>query len=70
MGGRGAWGAGRRPGGWGVTGLLAEVAWLVHNLVAHPLLGVASTAHRAAVWLHDATTPSIDREAADLELVR
>lgn len=50
--------------------MIGEFCWLVHNVIAHPLLGVTSTAHRAAVWLHDATAPSIDREAVDLEFVR
>lgn len=50
--------------------MIGEFCWLVHNVVAHPLLGVASTVHRFAVWLHDVTAPSIDREAADLERVR
>ena len=49
--------------------VIRELTWLVHNAVAHPLLGVASTMHRAAVWLHDTTAPSVDREAIDLELV-
>lgn len=34
-------------------------AWLVHNLIGHPLMQVLSLAgcYKAAMWMHDATTP-------------
>lgn len=48
--------------------MFGEVRWLLHNVVAHPLLGIASTVHRFAVWLHDGSAPSLERQAIDLEL--
>lgn len=49
--------------------IVGELVWLIHNVVAHPLLGAASTLHRVAVWLHDATAPTLAREMVDMELV-
>ena len=38
----------------------AKRAWMVHNLVGHPLMQIFALLrlHRKALWIHDATVPS------------
>src|SRR5690349_945573 len=37
----------------------AKRAWVVHNLIGHPLMQVLALLrlHRQALWIHDATVP-------------
>lgn len=37
----------------------ASHAWTLHNLIGHPLMQILAFAHcyKAAMWMHDATTP-------------